>query len=93
MRVLPLNDINSPGGPRINIMRDKKQKFVEIAERRVNQLLRNIRLIGNLSNRGNYQYSTEDVNKIFSAIDNEMKTAKKRFEIALSSEESGFRLR
>jgi hypothetical protein len=74
-------------------MRDKQQKFVEIAEKRVTRLLEDIRLVGNLSNRNNYSYEAEDVSKIFGAIDMELKTAKKRFEVALASAERGFKLR
>ena len=74
-------------------MRDKQQKFIEIAEKRVTRLLNDIRLIGNLSNRNNYEYSPEDVAKIFSAIDSELKTSRKRFDVALASEDKRFKLR
>lgn len=74
-------------------MRDKDQKFVEIAEKRVNRLLEDIRLVGNLSNRNNYSYESDDVAKIFNAIETELKNAKKRFDIALASSERSFKLR
>lgn len=74
-------------------MRDKQQKFVEITERRVTRLLNDIRLIGNLSNRNNYEYTSEDVAKIFAAIESELKTSRKRFEVALSSDDKSFKLR
>ncbi len=74
-------------------MRDKRGKFVEIAEKRVSRLLKDIRLIGNLSNRNNYSYEPEDVTKIFSAIESEIKTSRKRFDVALDSEEKNFKLR
>jgi hypothetical protein len=75
------------------VVRDKQGKFVEIAEKRVSRLLDDIRLIGNLSNRGNYSYESEDVDKIFRAIDAELKTARKRFDIELASVETKFKLR
>jgi hypothetical protein len=74
-------------------MRDKQGKFVEIAEKRVTRLLKDIRLIGNLSNRNNYMYETEDVAKIFGAIEAEIKTSRKRFDVALASEDKSFKLR
>lgn len=74
-------------------MRDKQQKFVEIAEKRVTRLLNDIRLIGNLSNRNNYEYAREDVAKIFAAIESEVKNSRKRFEVALSSDDKSFKLR
>ena len=33
-----------------------REKFVELAEKRVSKTLRDLQLIGNLSNRSNYQY-------------------------------------
>lgn len=74
-------------------MRDKQQKFVEIAEKRVTRLLDEVRLIGNLSNRNNYEYSPDDVAKIFAAIENELKTARKRFDIASAKDSRTFKLR
>ena len=74
-------------------MRDKQSKFVEIAEKRVTRLLKDIRLIGNLSNRNNYTYEAEDVVKIFGAIETEIKTSRKRFDVALASEDKSFKLR
>ncbi|MBX9964823.1 MAG: hypothetical protein K2Y35_17315 [Burkholderiales bacterium] len=74
-------------------MRDKQQKFVEIAEKRVNRLLKEIRLIGNLSNRNNYSYEADDISKIFGAIESDLRTTRKRFEVALASADKGFKLR
>jgi len=74
-------------------VRDKQSKFVEIAEKRVTRLLRDIRLIGNLSNRNNYSYEAEDVAKIFGAIEAELKTSRKRFDVALASADKNFKLR
>lgn len=74
-------------------MRDKQQKFIEIAEKRVSRLLNEIRLIGNLSNTNNYEYTRDDVAKIFAAIESEVKTSRKRFDVALSSDEKKFKLR
>ncbi len=74
-------------------MRDKQQKFIEIAEKRVTRLLNDIRLIGNLSNRNNYEYTQGDVAKIFSAIESELKTSRKRFDVALASDDKRFKLR
>jgi len=74
-------------------MRDKQQKFIEITEKRVTRLLNDIRLIGNLSNRNNYEYTPEDVTKIFLAIESELKTSRKRFDVALASEDKRFKLR
>lgn len=72
-------------------MSKKKDKFKELAEKRVTKLIKDMRLIGNLSNKRNYEYHTEDVKKIFSAIDKEIKLMKARFE-GDSDEEIKFKL-
>jgi hypothetical protein len=58
----------------------KRDKFVELAERRVNRSLRDIRLIGNLANRSNYSYSDDDVSKILKALRAELEELRLRFE-------------
>lgn len=60
-------------------MRNKRQKFVELAENRVNRAIKDIRLIGNLANKSAYEYADEDVKKIFRALQKELDSAKSRF--------------
>ncbi len=60
-------------------MRDKGAKFKELAESRVNRALNDIRLIGNLANRNNYEYSEEEVQKIISILEVELKALKAKF--------------
>ena len=64
--------------------RDKRERFVELGEARVRKAAQMLRLIGNLSNTSNYEYSQEDAQKILSALDNEMKLPKAKFQAALS---------
>lgn len=73
-------------------MRDKRAKFVELAESRVNRAIKDIRLIGNLSNRSAYAYTEDDIRKIFRAIQKELDGAKSRFGGDADSREEGFRL-
>lgn len=73
-------------------MRDRRAKFVELAEARVNRAIKDFQLIGNLSNRSAYQYDEEDVKKIFRALQRELDSAKSRFGGARSEGEEGFRL-
>lgn len=65
-------------------MRDKRDRFVELAQARVTRAAQTIRLIGNLANANNYAYSEEDVHKIVAALDSEMKLLKAKFQTALS---------
>lgn len=57
-----------------------RQKFVQLAEKRVTRALKDIRLIGNLSNRSNYTYSDEDAKKIHKALQNAVNDLKARFD-------------
>jgi hypothetical protein len=65
--------------------RDKRKKFEELAEKRVNKAIKDLRLIGNLSSRNNYSYDSGDVAKIFKVLDDEMKALKARFNQASAS--------
>lgn len=71
-------------------MNSKRDKFKELAEKRVNNALKNIQLIGNLSNTNNYDYNKEDVTKIFKTLKEELQTAEARFKI--SNKKSKFKL-
>lgn len=61
---------------------EDRKKFVELASKRVNRALKDIQLIGNLSNRSNYDYTDQDVSKIFKALHDELAACRKRFEQA-----------
>ena len=62
-------------------MDERKSKFKKLAEKRVNNTLKCIQLIGNLSNKSNYEYSQEDVNAIFKAIRQELQITESRFKV------------
>lgn len=57
----------------------KRDKFVRLANNRVNTTLKQIELIGNLANRMNYDYSDEDVRMIFDTLDKAIKDMKSKF--------------
>lgn len=60
-------------------MENKRDKFTRIAENRTNKILHMIDLLGNCANKRVYDYSEEDVKKIFSAIDKQLSTTKGKF--------------
>ena len=66
-----------------------RQKFVKLALARVNRTLKDIQLIGNLSNRSNYDYADDDVDKIFKALNQEIAACKKRFELSKRKANAG----
>ena len=69
-----------------------RENFVRLAEKRVNNAIKTLRLIGNLSNRSNYSYSDADVEKIFRVLERELKNARSRFESGRRTEAPSFSL-
>lgn len=59
---------------------NKRDRFIRLAENRTNKALEMIRLIGNLSNKAVYDYSKQDIDKIFTTIEKEVAEAKKQFQ-------------
>ena len=57
----------------------RRQRFKRIAGARTNKILDMLKLLGNCSNTGNYEYSENDVKKIFNAIEAEVKATKAKF--------------
>jgi len=70
----------------------KRDKFIELAEARVSRALQAIRVVGNLSNRANYEYTDEDVRKIVKALNAEVDAMNARFRNADSKARPEFRL-
>ena len=57
----------------------KRDRFVRIIERRVNQILDNLDNLGKCSNRRNYIYYPDDVTKLFREIERKVKETKLLF--------------
>ena len=62
-------------------MNEKEERFVRIAENRTNKVINMIRLLGNCANKNNYQYTNEQVDRIFKAIEKELDISKKKYAI------------
>ena len=73
-------------------MNAKRSRFIKIAEARTNKILDMLRLLGNCSEKNNYEYSEEDVKQIFSALDKELRNTKNRF-MGIDSREEIFKLK
>ena len=67
----------------------KHDKFIRVAESRTNKIIDMIRL---LSNTATYEYTDEDVKKIFSALESELKACKSKYQ-DISNKENKFTLR
>lgn len=60
-------------------MEKKREKFRELAEKRVSNALKQIQLIGNLSNTRVYEYDEEDIKKIFKTLKEEISLTEVKF--------------
>ena len=58
---------------------DKRSRFIGTAEMRTNKILHLLRGLGNCSNRNLYKYFPKDIDKIFEAIDEEVRKTKSLF--------------
>ena len=67
----------------------KNERFKRIAGKRTNDVLDKIRLLGNCSNKNTYEYSKEEVSKIFNEIEKNLKIAKLKY---LPGEKQRFQL-
>jgi hypothetical protein len=56
------------------------EKFKRIASKRTNNILKDLRILGNCSNSSVYEYSYEEVKKIFNTIEKEVAMTKQLFE-------------
>ena len=63
----------------VNNNETPEERFKRVAETRTNAVLDKLRILGNLSNKQMYGYSEKDINKIFSAINKQVKEVKAKF--------------
>jgi hypothetical protein len=64
----------------------KKDAFRRLATRRTNNVLDRLRVLGHCANPHLYEYSDEDVKRIFKAIDAELRAVKAKFQNSSRSE-------
>jgi len=63
----------------IKISQNKRERFKRLASTRTSEVLKKIKILSNCANRSAYNYSEEEISKIFSAIDKAVKDSKSKF--------------
>lgn len=58
---------------------NKRERFLRLAEKRTQRVMDALRVLGNCSNQAAYEYTENDLKKIFSAIDRELERTRDRF--------------
>lgn len=75
-----------------NGMSEKRENFVRLASKRTTNVLNCIRVLGNLANRGSYEFTEDDVNKIVAAIQKELGSVESKFRNVKESKSLEFTL-
>lgn len=65
----------------------RRARFQRSAALRTNQVLKRLKILGNCSSKSLYEYTKEDVERIFVAIDRRLNKTKVRFDLPVDREE------
>lgn len=57
----------------------KHDRFKRVATKRINEVIEKLRILGNCADKRNYEYTNEDVEKIFSEINKQVKKVRSKF--------------
>ena len=71
---------------------NKRTKFEQLANTRVNKAIKILRLVGNLANKSHYNYTSTDSDKIISVLNQEVRNVKEKFNSKNSRETKEFKL-
>ncbi|MEW6620915.1 MAG: hypothetical protein AB1422_16540 [bacterium] len=63
----------------MNEKETSKERFKRLATARTNTVLKRLSVLGNCANRQVYEYTREDIEKIFATIEKKTKEIKARF--------------
>lgn len=85
-----LVEIFSDEGKKVTL---KREKFVQLAEKRVIRTMHDLRLIGNLANKNNYEYTDKDVDQIINALQSEITSLKAQFKSSTGRNTINFSLK
>jgi ABC-type sulfate transport system substrate-binding protein len=67
-----------------------RERFVRLVNARVNRAIKDIRLVGNLSNRAHYDFNEQDVKKILKTFEEEVRNLRGRFDTSPDARGSDF---
>ena len=69
----------------------KSDRFRRLAEKRAENALRYINLVGNLANRSNYEYTEEEQRKIITALQDAVRDVASKFRSKSNGERNKFK--
>ena len=72
-----------------NRTEERREAFKRLAEQRTNAVLERLRILGNCANRQLYDYTDDEVRKVFNAVRKELRSTEAKF---LNSQKPEFEL-
>jgi hypothetical protein len=66
-------------------MESKQEKFKRLGESRVNKIIKQVELLGNLANTSAYEYTEEQVKSIYKTIRRALKNSESNFDKVFSA--------
>jgi len=58
----------------------KRERFIRLATLRTNSILDRMRVLGHCANKSAYNFSDEDIDKIFDELEDELRIIKAKFQ-------------
>ncbi len=71
---------------------NKRKRFTDLAPIRVNNVLKHLRLVGNMTNKNNYSYDSSEFNKILKDISEELNLIKSKLNAQESKKKKTWKL-
>lgn len=66
----------------------KAELFLRLATKRVSSVLKSFRILGNCSNRNNYEYTSEQIEKMFEVLQTSLNNTEAKFTPSKKEQES-----
>lgn len=57
----------------------KRVKFIQLAEKRMNDAIKKLQLLGNLSNKNNYEYTDDEVKQMLDTLKFEVELLEEKY--------------
>jgi hypothetical protein len=64
----------------------RRERFRRLASLRTNAVLKRLKVLGNCANRQAYEYTEEEIDKIFATIQEQVKAVRARFQFPKEKE-------
>ena len=64
---------------KMDALEKRRERFKRLATQRTNSVLKKLQVLGNCANRQAYEYTEEEIKKIFSTIEKQVADIKARF--------------